>query len=78
MGGRLPFFWIKKSIKVFVGEDYRLGFILLKDLIKTGKDNSKIEFLEIRTLEGFELIRIKRLQVLKNIFKKKWKNVVLF
>ena len=65
-------------MKVFIGEDYRLEFILIKDLIKTGKDNSKIEFLEIRALEGFEFIGIKRLQVLKNILTKKLKTVVLF
>ena len=61
MVGWLPFIWIKKSMKVFIGEDYRLEFILIKDLIKTGKGNSKIEFLEIRALEGFEFIGIKRL-----------------
>jgi hypothetical protein len=62
MEGRLPFFlfWMKKSMEVYIGEDYRRGLNLLKDLIETGKTNSKIEFLGMRTLEGSEITGIKR------------------
>jgi predicted transcriptional regulator YdeE len=62
MEGRLPIFlfWMKKSMEVYIGEDYRRGLNLLKDLIETGKTNSKIEFLGMRTLEGCEFIGIKR------------------
>lgn len=62
MDGGLPFFlfWMKKSMEIFIGEDYRRGLTLLKDLIETGKTNSKIDFLGIQELEACEFIGIKR------------------
>jgi hypothetical protein len=47
-------------MEVYIGEDYRRELNLLKVLIETGKTNSKIEFLGMRTLDGFEFIGIKR------------------
>jgi hypothetical protein len=43
MKGGLPFFlfWMKKSMEVFIGEDYRRGLGLLKDWIETGKPIQK-------------------------------------
>jgi predicted transcriptional regulator YdeE len=62
MKGGLPFFlfWMKKSMEVFIGEDYRRGLGLLKDWIETGKTNSKIDFLGIQELEAFDFIGVKR------------------
>ena len=62
MKGGLPFFlfWMKKSMEVFIGEDYRRGLGLLKDWIETGKTNSKIDFLGIQELEACDFIGVKR------------------
>jgi len=61
MDSSLPFFmfWMKKMMIAFIGMDYQRGLNMLKELIETGKVNSKLEFQGESNYEGCSYIGIK-------------------
>jgi uncharacterized protein YndB with AHSA1/START domain len=54
MTGSLPFFlfWMKKMMSAWVGTDYERGLAMLKDVVETGGNPSRLEFPGTSSLPG--------------------------
>ncbi len=62
MDSSLPFFmfWMKKTMTVFIGEDYKRGLNMLKEYIEDGKVKSSLDFIGRTNYEGCNYIGVKR------------------
>ena len=61
MEGSLPFFmfWMKAMMTGFVGADYQRGLMMLKAVVETGTNPSKLDFLGQKSFSGFRYVGVK-------------------
>ncbi|MEO8615774.1 MAG: SRPBCC family protein [Luteolibacter sp.] len=61
MEGSLPFFmfWMKAMMTGFIGADYQRGLMMLKAVIETGENPSKLDFVGLKSFPGFRYVGVK-------------------
>ncbi|MEO5917334.1 MAG: SRPBCC family protein [Luteolibacter sp.] len=61
MEGSLPFFmfWMKSMMAGYVGADYQRGLMMLKAVIETGSNPSKLDFIGLKSFPGFHYVGVK-------------------
>ena len=62
MHGRLPWlmFWMKKMMQALIGSDFERGLLLLKNVVQTGRVDSKLSLLGRSVYPGCEYLGIER------------------
>lgn len=61
MEGSLPFFmfWMKAMMTGYIGADYQRGLMMLKAVVETGANPSKLDFVGLKSFPGFRYVGVK-------------------